>query len=886
MGHFELLEYVGGGGMGRVYRALDTRLGRTVALKFLSREQAANPETLMRFRNEARSAARLNHESIARVYYLGEDDGLPYIAFEFIEGINVRKLVMQRGMLPLAEALSYALQVSEALTHAASRNVVHRDIKPSNILITSDGQAKLIDMGLARMRKLSTSASDLTASGVTLGTFDYISPEQARDPRIADIRSDIYSLGCTLFHMLTGRPPFPEGTVLQKLLQHQEMEPPDVRDLRPELPEEVSRVVRKMMAKEPHRRYQDSSKLTEALVLLAEQIGLRPIGRGHTAWTAGEETRVSFLRRHVPWMAPVAVMVAAVILLQVAWTSPDPPTSRLPDSWLGEPGGLAAESSPLAGSALPGNSEPDRGETPPEASGGASAGNPPTEPASPNGGTDATSSSPDEATPASSATEAASSPQESATAGPIEVHEPNPMDALVLNRPSGSGLLPERSEGGLSLSSQAPLGLSVDPRGEGSSGGVSGSTGAPASPTGDGAPTQMAPQRTDLLVVDPAGEGEYQFATLSAACGAALSGSVIELRYDGRLEEEPLTLANLDLTIRAGEGFKPVVGFRPSEIDPIGYPRSMLTLIGSRLTLVDVVLELDMPPEAPSGRWSLVEIGQGEKVTLKGCWLTIRNASAGRAAHHQEVTFFRLKAPPGSHVSVEGEPGLQIPRVGIDLEACVVRGEAVFLRTEDLRPVRLAWKNGLLITTEQLLVAEGGERLPQQSETIEIDLEDLTAVADGGLCRLSHSEFAPYQLPAIVRCVRSRVLLTADVSLVDQVNVTDSEESLDRVLWTGEDNVYEGFTSFRTIRHLDPGASTETWTFDDWSAHNEKSSTWLEVVDQDGLPGPDRPVHTLSVEDYPRMDVKSDSAPPDDDAPPTEEEAAHRRRAAGHWLGG
>ena len=125
--------------------------------------------------------------------------------------------------------------------------MVHRDIKPSNVLITPDGRVKLIDMGLARLRVADPAVADLTASGVTLGTFDYISPEQARDPRNADIRSDIYSLGCTFFFMLAGRPPFPEGTVLQKLLQHQGDQPPDIQEVRPELPAESSRVLQKMM---------------------------------------------------------------------------------------------------------------------------------------------------------------------------------------------------------------------------------------------------------------------------------------------------------------------------------------------------------------------------------------------------------------------------------------------------------------------------------------------------------------------------------------------------------------------------------------------------------------------------------------------------------------
>ena len=249
------------------------------------------------------------------MYFVGEDRGLSYIVFEFVEGVNVRRLVEQKGPLPLAEAVSYTIQVAEALAHADARGVVHRDIKPSNVLITPEGRVKLIDMGLARLRNGDPAAADLTQSGVTLGTFDYISPEQARDPRNADIRSDIYSLGCTMFFMLAGQPPFPEGTVLQKLLQHQGDQPPDIRQFRPDLPEEVSRVLRKMMAKDPRHRHATSAELAADLLALADEIGLRPMSPTSRVWLTPPDRSVSFFQRHLPWMAPVAALLCIVLLV-------------------------------------------------------------------------------------------------------------------------------------------------------------------------------------------------------------------------------------------------------------------------------------------------------------------------------------------------------------------------------------------------------------------------------------------------------------------------------------------------------------------------------------------------------------------------------------------
>ncbi|HXG12546.1 MAG TPA: serine/threonine-protein kinase [Gemmataceae bacterium] len=273
LAHFELIEPIGVGGMAAVIRARDTQLDRPVALKILPPEMANDPESVKRFHQEARAAARLDHENIARVFFCGEDQGLHFIAFEFVEGVNLRTLLERRGRLPVAEAVHYLLQIATGLEHAASRGVVHRDIKPSNIIISPNGRAKLVDMGLARSLDRQSDAG-LTQSGVTLGTFDYISPEQALEPREADVRSDIYSLGCTFYHVLTGQPPVPEGTAAKKLHHHQHVAPIDPRELNPEIPDELAAILARMMAKDPKDRYAHVGQLVRHLIGVAQKLGL------------------------------------------------------------------------------------------------------------------------------------------------------------------------------------------------------------------------------------------------------------------------------------------------------------------------------------------------------------------------------------------------------------------------------------------------------------------------------------------------------------------------------------------------------------------------------------------------------------------------------------
>ncbi len=780
LGSYELIEFVGGGGMGRVFRALDAQLGRSVALKILPPELAADPDALQRFQNEAQSAARLDHDNIARVYYVGEDRGVPYIAFEFIEGENLRRLVQENGPLPLDEAVSYTLQIAEALAHADARAVVHRDVKPANVLITPEGRVKLIDMGLARLRQVDPAAADLTASGVTLGTFDYISPEQARDPRNADIRSDIYSLGCTFFFMLTGRPPFPEGTVLQKLLQHQGDQPPDIREFRPELPVEAGQVLRKMLEKDPERRYPNPAELIAELLGLANQIGLRPMSPGSRIWLVPQPSPVSFFHRHLPWIAPVAALVCAVALLDwFSYRSADrsnPPPTAAPVS---EQSPTAPRSTKSIGL--------DRPSPPPSESSGAKQ------------------------------RVELESPDKSADRVP----------AQPANSPATSGIRPDRS------ADQAS------------------------------ATAQPFPSQSRLLIVGESAQGADQYASLAAACAAARNGDVIELQFNGPREDRPVKISNLSLTIRAGSGYRPIVVFRPTDADPVVYPRSMFTLAGGQITFVDLAAELQVPREVPAESWTLIETLGGEQVRLERCVLTVRNASDHGFTYHQDAAFFRAR--PAADIEKEvGSIAAATPLATFELIDCVARGEANLLRIEDLQPVHLTWDNGLLISTERLLSADGGPIAPRPDETWRIELQRMTVVAHGGLCRLGCSAANPYQLTTQIAAAESILTTASGMPQIEQEGVDDVDACRQRFSWSGNRNLYEDVEVFWIVRNRDPETPPDVMTFDAWKTYwgpSREIDPQVEPQPWKSLPDAERPLHAQGPADYTLDDAMFDADP-------------------------
>jgi serine/threonine protein kinase len=249
-GRYRLESKLGSGGMSTVYLALDEVLDRPVAIKLLHREISEEADQLERFRREARAAARLSHPNLVGVIDAGEDDGRPYIVFEYIKGRTLKRRLQEEGRLPIDEAVAYAIEIGRGLTAAHARKLVHRDVKPQNVLIDPDGRAKVTDFGIAR----SLESKGLTATGRVLGTTDYVSPEQAMGEEV-DERSDVYSLGVVLYEMLTGDVPFRAETQVGVAMKHVNKPMPDVQTKRPEVSAAVASVVDRATTKDPRDRY-------------------------------------------------------------------------------------------------------------------------------------------------------------------------------------------------------------------------------------------------------------------------------------------------------------------------------------------------------------------------------------------------------------------------------------------------------------------------------------------------------------------------------------------------------------------------------------------------------------------------------------------------------
>lgn len=290
-GGYELVQKIGQGGMGLVYRANQVSLDRQVAIKILSKALSENNEFIKRFEREAKSIGRISHTNLVAVYDFGRFEGLYYMVTEFVEGTNLAKLINEKLVIPAEELLPLMVHCLNGLAHVSQHHIVHRDIKPDNILITKDGIAKIADFGLA---KDVSNDTDLTAVGLAMGTPAYMSPEQCMGRKL-DVRSDLYSLGVTAYFALTGEKPFTGQSSFEIMTKQREHMPPPPAQLNPRLPKDISNLVMRMIAKDPHDRYRDAVECRDAWVEVGQRIGIMPaVSRsGEYQFSAAELAKLS-----------------------------------------------------------------------------------------------------------------------------------------------------------------------------------------------------------------------------------------------------------------------------------------------------------------------------------------------------------------------------------------------------------------------------------------------------------------------------------------------------------------------------------------------------------------------------------------------------------------
>ena len=308
---YQVIEELGKGGMGRVYKVLDNEIGEKVALKLLNPEIAAESKTIERFRNELKTARQISHKHVCRMYHLSKEEGTPYIVMEYVRGEDLKSMIRMMGRLSPGQSVSIARQVCEGLAEAHRLGVVHRDLKPQNIMIDRNGNVKIMDFGIARTLQ----AKGITGAGVMIGTPEYMSPEQA-EGKEADERADIYALGIILFEMLTGRVPFEGETPLSIALKHKTESPPDPRKFNTQIPDQLARLILRCLEKDKGKRYQSAHELLGEFAKIEKDIPteekILPQRRPLTSREVTFKIRKRW--RAIAIVVAVAVVAAAAIL--------------------------------------------------------------------------------------------------------------------------------------------------------------------------------------------------------------------------------------------------------------------------------------------------------------------------------------------------------------------------------------------------------------------------------------------------------------------------------------------------------------------------------------------------------------------------------------------
>ncbi len=782
LGHFRIEERIGVGGMGAVFRAVDLRLQRYVALKLLAPSQAYDPAAIKRFENEARAAARLDHENIAKVYFIGEERGLHFIAFEYVLGSTIRDLIRRSGRLSSADTVNYAMQVAYALKHTSAMGVVHRDIKPSNIIVTLSGRVKLVDLGLARKETTSDASADLTMTGTTLGTFDYISPEQAKDPRSVDVRSDIYSLGCTMYHMLTGQPPYPEGTALQKLLDHQGKDAPNPQTLNRDVSDELAGIVRRMMNSDRNKRYQTPEQLLRDLSYVANQLGLRGVHPEGLVWIPSHMARPRGWRSQIGWIATVITLLAVVVILQ---NFPQLGRNFGPSSRENLRNLNADDESPV----------PDRDDQSVAANTQRPSGNSSTQ-------NDVPKTTGHEKGPTDSAT----NPRTVVT-----TQEPFPLLKSGNSSPSSENVsqgppsIPKTTTSGSPNSAIAKAESATRP----TNSKVDGNTGKSSDTASK---TDAGSEATAIAVYSQSGALQREYRSFEAACSAAEDGSVIELRFNGRRVEKPCRITKKNITIRAARGHAPVLAFKPSSSDVSGDVVRLLSLQSGPINIVNVLFEVDLSGDSPASALSLFGIVQPTSLHLANV----------------AVTFLNAKSVPCAVVSVGADQARSTPDMprmplmpfgddavaAIEITDSIIRGNGSLAQVECSGRIQLTLKDtALALGQEAIRITSSMPSTPEKADFI-LRAEHVTSVCQSSFLRLFGAGQGERRIA--VQChVRNSVFEQVGAAPLVTMDANVGPDDARRVLqWSGERNFYSHTENFW---HID--STDEDFVFQDWLDH-------------------------------------------------------------------
>lgn len=803
LSHFHLEELIGGGGMGAVFRARDERLDRTVAIKVIP-FIGDDPDMQRRFRNEAQAAARLDHPNIARVFDVGMSEGWRYIVFEYIQGTNIRDLVERDGVLSIDDAVFYTRQIAEALHHANGRGVVHRDVKPSNVLVNTEGETKLVDMGLARSDQLELSG-DMTASGVTLGTFDYISPEQARDPRDADVRSDLYSLGCTLYFMLTGQPPYPGGTVLQKLLNHGNAPPPDPTAARSDVSGDLKAILFKMLAKSPDARYQRAIDLVADLRELADRESLIRARSQGTLSIPQEDLSVTSWVSHLPWLVAAALLLLGGIFLQLVDSlRSDTFNVEIPSSavTLREAGPLEALLPLPQNTAVQGASDSEAGASAVPAA--SAVGQPLTQALS---------------QPATAAAEMPlGTPTEPrSSVGPV----PDDLAKTAVEGSVATGAVPSAGSGGSPPTTADPGAGDIALLGPRFSEIAMPRELIPVPGVGADVDLRAVP-KIDKVIVGP-GDRDWpddavQVETLTEALVRAddLGVNTIEIAVPS-IDSPPFRIPRDGMTIRSIVGFSEI---RFVADQPAAMERAVMVDIGShRVDFQNLHFTWQVRGSAIEGG-ALFSLTTNRMVRLTGCTVTVENL-----AQRDEVFAFEILGAADSRPAIGDllsdpfslRPGIDAtspltqvdsklvgrtvaparlpmpPLAAIELNQVACRGEMTLINLVDAVQMQFRWANGLLAVSGRMMEVAGVDT-PVSSSGVQIQmlLSRVTASTGDGLVRTRLGPSGQYPMP-IDRDSRSVVFRSPrGAPHIEFVGLASGLGAIDGLITLrGEDNAYD-----------------------------------------------------------------------------------------------